>query len=100
MKKALLLAYSVFVFGFVWICFCQFEIRAIGRGVMVTQSEKIPKQQSYKLEDVQTAIHGTVVDMADRIPMFPIGGLIMLGGSLVLDMTLRQKNAGSCSIAK
>ena len=86
-----LLAYAMFISGFVWICFCQFEIRAIGRGVVLEQCEKIPKQQSYKLEDVRTAIHDAVVDMADHIPSFPIGALIMLGGSVVLDISLRRK---------
>jgi hypothetical protein len=86
-----LLAYGMFILGFVWICFCQFEIRAITRGVLVRQSEKIPKQESYKLEDVQNGIHGAVIDMADHVPWFSIGGLIMLGGSVVLDIALRRK---------
>ena len=86
-----LLAYAMFIFGFIWICFCQFESRAIVRGVLVRQSEKIPKQESYKLEDVQNGIHGAARDMADHIPWFWIGGLIMLGGSMILEAAIRRK---------
>ena len=86
-----LLAYAMLFFGFVWICFRQFEIRPMTRAVMVAQADKIPKQQSYKLEDVLTAIHDASVDMADRIPSFPIGALIMLGGGIILDMAARRK---------
>jgi hypothetical protein len=51
----------------------------------------IPKQQSYKLEDVQSGVHDAVVDMADRVPLFYIGACIMLGGAMLLDWTKRRK---------
>jgi 3-dehydroquinate synthetase len=86
-----LIAHAMLILGFVWICFCQFEIRPIMRIVGVTQAGKIPKQESYKSQDVVAAVHDTAVEMADRIPSFYIGALIMLGGGVILDMATRRK---------
>jgi hypothetical protein len=86
-----ILAYAILIFGFFWICFCQFEIPPIARAVMLAQCDKIPKQQSYKIEDVRLAIHDAVADMEDHIPLFFIGACIMLVGGMILDWTKRRK---------
>ncbi len=86
-----LIAYAILIFGFVWICFLQLEIRPITRSVLMAQANRIPKKESYTREDVLTAIHDTAVDMADRVPSVPSGGLIMLGGALILDRAIRRK---------
>jgi hypothetical protein len=90
-----ILAYAMLILGFVWICFCQFEVRGITRAVMAAQAGKVPKQLSYSLEDVVTGIHDAAADMADRIPFFSIGALIMLGGGMVLDMESRHRRVPS-----
>ena len=86
-----ILAYAILLSGFAWICFCQFAIRPIMRDVGFAQAGRIPKQESYKRQDVVTAVHDTAVNMADRIPSFYIGALIMLGGGVALDMATRRK---------
>ena len=86
-----ILSYAMLISGFFWVCFCQFEIRPLERAALLAQFDKIPKQQSYKLDDVQLAVHDAVVDMADRVPLFSIGGCMMLGGAMILDWTKRHK---------
>jgi hypothetical protein len=85
------LAYAMLIAGFFWICFCQFEIPPLERAALSAQFEKVPKQPSYTVEDVHTAIHDAVVDMGDRVPSFYIGALIMLGGAMILDWTKKRK---------
>jgi hypothetical protein len=85
------LAYVMFILGFFWICICQFEIPPIARAVMLEQCSKIPKQESYKVEDVRGAIHDAVADMSDRVPLFCIGGCVMLLGAMILDRAKRPK---------
>jgi hypothetical protein len=77
--------------GFFWVCFCQFEIQGLERAALLAQFDKLPKQQSYAVEDVHLAIHDAVVDMAYRIPLFFIGACMMLGGGMILDWTKRRK---------
>lgn len=88
-----ILSYTMLIVGFVWICFCQFAIRPIMRDVGFAKAGRIPKQESYKSQDVLTAVHDTAADMADRMSSFYIGALIMLGGGVVLDMAGRRKRA-------
>jgi hypothetical protein len=86
-----ILAYAMLISGFFWVCFCQFEIHGLERAALSAQFDKLPKQQSYSVEDVHLAIHDAVVDMADRIPQFFIGACMMLGGGMILDWTKRRK---------
>jgi hypothetical protein len=86
-----ILSYALIICGFFYICFCQFEIGPLERASESAQFEKLPKQQSYTVEDVHKAIYDTVGDMADRVPSFYIGACIMLVGSMILDRTKRPK---------
>ena len=55
-----ILAYAMIICGFFYICFCQFEVPPIARGVMMTQCDKIPKQETYTIQDVRMAIRSAV----------------------------------------
>jgi hypothetical protein len=86
-----ILAYAILISGFIWICFGQVAIYPIAHAVVPANYEKIPKQQSYKIEDVQKAIRDVVVEFAHHIPSFYIGALLMLGGGILLDRVARRK---------
>ena len=75
--------------GFFYICFCQFEIPPIARGVMVTQCDMIPKHETYTVQDVRMAIHDAVAEMSERAPLFVIGACVMLVGGMILDRSKR-----------
>jgi LPXTG cell wall anchor motif len=90
-----ILAYGMLIFGFLLICFYQFEIRPIAQAVVVAQCDKIPKQEFYKVEDVIKTVRDAAVDMADHVPSFLIGGLLMLGGGVVLDRSVRRKRVST-----
>ena len=62
-----ILAYAMLISGFVWICFGQIAIsQIIPRAVTVAYYDKIPKQQSYSLEDVQKGVRDVVFDFAQH----------------------------------
>jgi hypothetical protein len=84
------LAYIMLLLGFIWICLCQLEIGLIADST-ANQYLKLTQQQSYTLEDVRKACHDVAVDVARHIPMFSIGGFLMLGGGILLDTVGRQK---------
>jgi hypothetical protein len=86
-------AYILLVAGFVWICFGQLSIYPIARAVTLKAYDQIPipPQPYYKKEDVQKAIRDSVYDFASHAPSFYIGGLLMLGGGIVLDVAARRK---------
>jgi hypothetical protein len=87
-----ILAYAMLISGFVWICFGQIAIsQIIPRAVTVAYYDKIPKQQSYSLEDVQKGVRDVVFDFAQHSPSFYIGALLMLGGGIILDTVGRRK---------
>jgi hypothetical protein len=85
------LAYIMLILGFIWICLCQLEIGLIAEATTANQFLKLPKQQYYTLEEVHKVCHDVAVDVARNIPMFSIGGLLMLGGSILLDTVGRRK---------
>jgi len=86
-----ILAYAMLILGFIWICFGQVAIYPIAHAVVPMNYEKIPNQESYKLEDVQKAIRGVVFDFIHYIPSFYIGALLMLGGGIIMDKAGRRK---------
>jgi hypothetical protein len=86
-----ILGYAMLVIGFVWICFWQFGMWPIRDHVIVSNYDKIPKQQSYKSEDIQKAVRDVGVDFYNQSPSFYIGALLMLGGGVVLDIAGRRK---------
>jgi hypothetical protein len=85
------LAYALLISGFIWICICQLEIGLIAEVTTANQYHKLPQQQSYNLEEVHKICHNVAVDVAGHIPLFSIGGLLMLGGSVLLDIAGRRK---------
>ena len=88
------IAYAMLISGFVWICFDEFiKIGPIQREVVMATYDKIPKQESYKLQDVQQAVSDAVLKYGSLIPSFYIGALLMLGGGIVLDVAGRRKRA-------
>jgi len=86
-----ILAYAMLILGFVWICFGQLAIYPLAQAVVVANYDKIPKQPSYKLEDVQKAARDVAFDFAHHAPSFYIGALLMLGGGVILGKTGRRK---------
>jgi hypothetical protein len=83
--------YTLLILGFVWICFWQLEMYPMIRGAIFSNYDKIPKQPSYKVEDVQKAIRDVAFDIDHHIPAFFVGGLLMLGGCVALDIAGRRK---------
>jgi hypothetical protein len=86
-----ILGYAMLVLGFLWICFGQVAVYPIAHAVVPANYEKIPKQDSYKLEDVQKAIRDVIFDFIQHVPSFYIGALLMLAGGVVLDRAGRRK---------
>jgi hypothetical protein len=77
--------------GFIWICFDEFiKIGPIQREVWTESISKIPKQQSYKLEDVEQSVSDTIQIYGQLIPSFYIGAFLMLGGGIALDKLGRR----------
>ena len=87
-----ILAYAMLISGFVWVCFDEFiKIGPVQREVWTESTSKIPKQQSYKLEDVEQSVSNTIQIYGHLLPSFYIGALLMLGGGIVLDVAGRRK---------
>ena len=86
-----ILAYAMLISGFFWVCFCQFEIHGLERAALSAQFDKIPKQQSYKPEDIEHAVSETIQTYGQHLPSFYVGALLMLGGGIVLDVAGRRK---------
>ena len=85
------LGYAILVLGFIWICFGQVAIYPIAHAVVPANYQKIQKQDSYKLEDVQKAIRDVTFDFIHHVPSFYIGALLMLAGGVVLDRAGQKK---------
>jgi hypothetical protein len=79
------------ILGFGWICFWQLEMYPIIRGAISANYDKIPKQQSYQIEDVQKAIRDVAFDIDHHIPAFFIGALFMIAGGITLDVAGRRR---------
>ena len=57
----------------------------------MTQYDKIPKQETYTIQDVRMAIHDAVGEMVERVPFFFIGACVMLVGGVILDRSKKSK---------
>jgi hypothetical protein len=78
--------------GFVWICFDEFiKIGPIQREVAMEIYGELPKQPTFKVEEVQQVVSDTIQAYGRLIPSFYIGAFLLLGGGILLDRAGRRK---------
>jgi hypothetical protein len=84
------LAYTLLVFGFLWMEFFALEAGPLARAADAAHRQKLAQQQEFSRQDVVRAFSDAAFQVADFAQLGGIGGALMLAGGFILVKTGRR----------
>ena len=85
------LSYFLFFTGFIWIVGGRFVFEANLREVKSQILDKVPRKQSYNLEDVSNITRDSLDDLIFYFPPVYAGSFLILSSVIILDIHSRLK---------